>query len=479
MTLCAFVHCVSVRSQLKLRLAFDFEPQQDRQELSSLRRRFFLRQGRLSNRRLRLWTVAEQERVQHSVPEPRHRKLSNWGGLGGAYDTKVYPAKDLCSHCGLCDTRYITYVKESCAFLHQHVAELEEKTHGRSRNLLSEDELYFGVFKKMLVARKRQPIAGAQWTGIVSSLAIAMLESGLVEGVVCVQSSKRDRFSPQPVIARTREEVLSARVNKPTLSPNLSVLDAVERSGMKKLLFIGVGCQVEALRSVQDRIGLEKLYVLGTPCVDNVTRAGLQKFLETTSSSPETVVYYEFMQDFRVHFKHDDSVINGPGRKWEEIVPFFALDTKELKDVFAPSCLSCFDYVNSLADIVVGYMGAPFGWQWLVARNDAGLEMLEIARKFCDLEETPVASRGDRRNAVQQSITAYDRALTLPRWIAEFLAVIIDRIGPKGLEYARFSIDSHFTRNYLYVRRRHPEKLETHVPEYAKRIVAQYRLPEN
>jgi len=431
-----------------------------------------------SLRNVRFVLNANQETGAVGPAEAPHRRLSNWGGLGGAYDTKVYPAKSLCSHCGLCDTRYITYVRDSCAFLNQHIAELEQKVHGRSRALDSEDELYFGVFQSMLVARKKKPIAGAQWTGIVSSLAIAMLESGLVEGVVCVQSSKDDRFKPVPVIARNRAEILAARVNKPTLSPNLSVLDAVERSGIKRLLFIGVGCQVEALRSVQDRIGLEKLYVLGTPCVDNVTRAGLQKFLDTTSSSPETVVYYEFMQDFRVHFKHDDSVIGGPGRKWDEIVPFFALNTKELKEVFAPSCLSCFDYVNGLADLVVGYMGAPFGWQWLVARNETGLEMLELARQVCGLEEGPVDACGDRRAAVQQSITAYDRALTLPRWIAEFLAIIIGKIGPKGLEYARFSIDSHFTRNYLYVRRRYPEKLDAHVPEYAKRIVSQYKLPD-
>jgi coenzyme F420 hydrogenase subunit beta len=56
--------------------------------------------------------------------------------------------------------------------------------------------------------------------------------------------------------------------------------------------------------------------------------------------------------------------------------------------------------------------------------------------------------------------------------------VVIEKIGPKGLEYARFSIDSHFTRNYLYVKRNHPEKLEAHVPEFAKRIVGQYKLPE-
>ncbi|MBD2210240.1 Coenzyme F420 hydrogenase/dehydrogenase, beta subunit C-terminal domain [Nostoc linckia FACHB-104] len=382
--------------------------------------------------------------------------------------TSRRPAKELCSECGLCDTYYIHYVKEACAFINQQIGELEAQTHTRSRNLDNPDELYFGVHQDMMAARKQQPIEGAQWTGIVSSLAIEMLNRGLVEGVVCVQNTKEDRFQPMPIIARTPEEILAAKVNKPTLSPNLSVLEQIEQSGMKRLLVIGVGCQIQALRAVEKQLGLEKLYVLGTPCVDNVTRAGLQKFLETTSRSPETVVHYEFMQDFRVHFKHEDGST--------EMVPFFGLKTNKLKDVFAPSCMSCFDYVNSLADLVVGYMGAPFGWQWIVVRNDTGKEMLDLVKDQLDTQ--PVMSQGNRKEAVQQSIPAYDKAVTLPMWAAKLMGVVIEKIGPKGLEYARFSIDSHFTRNYLYVKRNHPEKLEAHVPEYAKRIVEQYKLPE-
>jgi coenzyme F420 hydrogenase subunit beta len=379
------------------------------------------------------------------------------------------PAKELCSECGLCDTYYIHYVKEACAFLNQQVAELEAQAHGRSRNLDNEDDWYFGVHQEMMAARKQQPIAGAQWTGIVSTIACEMLTRRLVEGVVCVQNTEEDRFQPKPVIATTPEEILAARVNKPTLSPNLSVLEQIEQSGMKRLLVIGVGCQIQALRAVEKELGLEKLYVLGTPCVDNVTREGLQKFLETTSKSPDTVVHYEFMQDFRVHFKHEDGSI--------EKVPFFGLKTNQLKDVFAPSCMSCFDYVNSLADLVVGYMGAPFGWQWIVVRNQTGKEMLELVKDQLDTQ--PVMSQGDRKQAVQQSIPAYDKAVTLPMWAAKMMGVVIEKIGPKGLEYARFSIDSHFTRNYLYVKRNHPEKLDAHVPEYAKRIVGQYQLPKS
>ncbi|WAL61726.1 Coenzyme F420 hydrogenase/dehydrogenase, beta subunit C-terminal domain [Thermocoleostomius sinensis] len=378
------------------------------------------------------------------------------------------PAKELCSECGLCDTYYIHYVKEACAFLNQQIPQLEQQTHGRSRDLSTPDDWYFGVHQDMMAARKQQPIAGAQWTGIVSTIAIEMLKRGWVEGVVCVQNTDADRFQPQPVIARTAEEILAARVNKPTLSPNLSVLEQIEQSGLKRLLVIGVGCQIQALRAVEQQLGLEKLYVLGTPCVDNVTRAGLQKFLETTSRSPETVVHYEFMQDFRVHFKHEDGSI--------ETVPFFGLKTNQLKDVFAPSCMSCFDYVNSLADLVVGYMGAPFGWQWIVVRNDRGQAMLDLVMDQLDTQ--PVMSQGNRQQAVQQSIPAYDKGVTLPMWAAKLMGIVIEKIGPKGLEYARFSIDSHFTRNYLYVKRHHPEKLDAHVPEYAKRIVGQYQLPD-
>lgn len=380
----------------------------------------------------------------------------------------IRPAKELCSECGLCDTYYVHYVKEACAFINQQIADLEEQIHGQSRNLDNPNDLYFGVHQDMMAARKKQPIEGAQWTGIVSSIACEMLTRGIVEGVVCVQNTKEDRFQPMPVIARTPAEVLAAKVNKPTLSPNLSVLEEIEKSGLKKLLVIGVGCQIQALRSVEKKLGLEKLYVLGTPCVDNVSRAGLQKFLDTTSKSPSTVVYYEFMQDFQVHFKHEDGSL--------EKVPFFGLNTKELKDVFAPSCMSCFDYVNSLADLVVGYMGAPFGWQWIVVRNDTGQEMLDLVKDQIDTQ--PVTSSGDRKAAVQQSIPAYDKAVTLPMWAAKMMGVVIEKIGPKGLEYARFSIDSHFTRNYLYVKRNHPEKLENHVPDYAKKIVSQYKLPK-
>lgn len=103
-----------------------------------------------------------------------------------------YPAKEHCSKCGLCDTYYVAHVKEACAFLGSGMsdveAEMEQAVHGRRRDPRSEDEDLLGVVERTLYARVRPSVPGAQWTGIVTSIATRMLERGMVDAVVCVQS---------------------------------------------------------------------------------------------------------------------------------------------------------------------------------------------------------------------------------------------------------------------------------------------------
>ncbi|KAH7834475.1 hypothetical protein Vadar_016380 [Vaccinium darrowii] len=395
----------------------------------------------------------------------------------------TYPAKDHCSKCGLCDTYYIAHVKNACAFLGDGMSRiegLEPVVHGRGRKGDSLDEVYLGVYEELLYARKTKPVEGAQWTGIVTTIAIEMLKAGMVEAVICVQSDPEDRLTPRPVLARTPEEVLAAKGVKPTLSPNLNTLALVEAAGVKRLLFCGVGCQVQALRSVEQHLNLEKLYVLGTNCVDNGTRDGLDKFLKAASDEPETVLHYEFMQDYKVHLKHLDGRI--------EEVPYFSLPANELVDVIAPSCYSCFDYTNALADLVVGYMGVPKYSgismtqhpQYVTVRNERGREMLSLVKDL--LEITPTTSSGDRRPFVMETVKADDNAKLgkgpskpAPKFIGNLIAFLLNLIGPKGLEFARYSLDYHTIRNYLYTTRTWgKERADKHMPSYAKKLVATY-----
>jgi len=64
------------------------------------------------------------------------------------------------------------------------------------------DDLHFGVHEDMMYALATPSVPGAQWTGIVTQIAIQMLESRQVEAVVCVQSDEHDRFTPKPVRCR-------------------------------------------------------------------------------------------------------------------------------------------------------------------------------------------------------------------------------------------------------------------------------------
>ena len=175
-----------------------------------------------------------------------------------------YPAKEHCSQCGLCDTYYVAHVKDACAFLGDgmsRIETLEPKVHGRGRDH-DNDELRLGVVDEVFYAKRNAPVPGAQWTGIVTSIAVEMLRSGKVDGVVCVASDPADAMVPNPILATTVEEILSSKGVKPSLSPNLKVLAEVEARGIKKLLFIGVGCAVQALRSVEPYLGLDALYVM-------------------------------------------------------------------------------------------------------------------------------------------------------------------------------------------------------------------------
>ena len=162
----------------------------------------------------------------------------------------AFPAKDLCSNCGLCVTDVgIASVTEACAFIGDGMSRaeaLEPRVHGRGRRYSAEDldEAHFGVFREMVLARGA--VAGAQWTGVATGIAQSWLEAGAVDAVVVAGGSDAGGFgSPEAVLCRTVDDVLRGRRVKPSLCPSLSVRDDVARdASITRLLFCGVGCAV-------------------------------------------------------------------------------------------------------------------------------------------------------------------------------------------------------------------------------------------
>ncbi len=386
-----------------------------------------------------------------------------------------------CSHCGLCmgDAWPKAAGMKSCVFSTGWLGDHEARLFGRTRRLDDEDEIAFGIARRRTCARMRRPIAGSQWGGIVTAIALRALGSGLVDAVATLHGSM---LEPKAALATTPDEVLEGRGNKPVLAPTLLALHEAARKGVRKLLVIGAPCHVHALRDFHARqpflSGME-LLVVGIPCTDNLEAAHLRWVLGLVSRSPGTIECMEFMQDFRVHIRH-----TGAGT---EKLPFFCLPPEVLRPgVFAQSCMCCFDYANGLADLTVGYFGAPFSkdWklQWLIVRTETGERLLDLLGD--DLDFSPETGRGDAGAAARRSLPMTIEALLHPEHLdgrkqmpvaAGNLLCLLSRLrGPKGIEFARYSIHIHAVRNYLHVSRNLPEQLDRLVPEHVRLLAARY-----
>ena len=67
------------------------------------------------------------------------------------------------------------------------------------------------------------------------------------------------------------------------------------------------------------------------------------------------------------------------------------------------------------------------------------------------------------------------RTKGLPRAVGDFAAFIISAMAPKGLDFARYSIDYHYLRNFLYARAAWgTERAERQTPDYIKVLVGAY-----
>jgi coenzyme F420 hydrogenase subunit beta len=377
----------------------------------------------------------------------------------------------LCSDCGVCSSELRPAMVRSCVFVQNRTAELELALHGRTR--YDGDELLFGIHRSVQAVRLRRINPDAQWSGIVTALGALLLERGIVDGVISTRAAPGTRFAPQPFLARTPAEVRASAGNKPCISPNLEILDEVRASGLKRIAFIGVGCQVHALRALQNELGLEKLYVIGIPCTDNTTYPALQRFLRGVSRSPETVVHYEFMQDFRIWLRHEDGHI--------EKLNFVDMDVAALggvEAIFPAACMSCFDYQNTLSDLTIGYLGAPLPpgerWQWVFVRTEVGQELFDLLRP--DLEFGELSERGDRRMGMREYIKMLKNPPARPPFLIRKLVASMQRgRGPRGKEFARSTIEMKLLRNLQFVRDKHARMERRVVPYHVYRALEPYR----
>ena len=380
--------------------------------------------------------------------------------------------RGLCTDCGISRSREPKACGRACQFIKPDYPGLEASVHGRARDPERGDERFFGPYRRMLRAALEHPREGAQWTGITTRIGERLLETGTVDAVLTMAPDPDDRWRPVPVIVTRPEAMAQCRGMRMGYAPLLALLEPARAQGFRRLAVIGIPCQVYALRALEAELGLDALYVVGTPCSDNTTTERFHEFLALLDPEPGAISYLEFRADYHVELRFDD------GRKRE--IPFLKLPISKLPpDFFPMTCRTCVDYTNVLADITVGYMGGE-GEQWLLVRNARGEELLGLLDG--DLRTAEPGSRGKRKSSVAGFMANVERAAgglplrTMPDWLRPLMGWLMPKIGPKGLEFARTRVEMKALETVLHLRRSYPKRMRHMIPAHVWRLVEPYGL---
>ena len=382
------------------------------------------------------------------------------------------PYRSLCTDCGISRTSNPKRCGEACQFIKPNYPALETQVHGRPRDLSRPDELHFGPFIKMLRAGLKNPSAGAQWTGITTRIGERLLETGAVDAILTMTEDPEDRWKPLPIIIDKASDMAKCRGMRMGYAPLLSLLEPAIAKGYKKMAVIGIPCQVYALRALEKEFGLEKLYVIGTPCSDNTTTENFHHFLSLISSEPEEINYLEFRADYHVEVRFKS------GKKKE--IPFLQLPLSTLPNDFFPlTCRTCVDYTNVLSDITVGYMGGQ-GEQWLIVRNQRGEELLNLLGD--EVRTSAPGTAGKRHSAVVGFMKNVERAAgglplrKMPNWLRPIVGWLMPKVGPRGLEFARTRVEMKAIETVLHLRREQAAKMASMVPKHIWPLVEPYGI---
>ena len=174
-------------------------------------------------------------------------------------------------------------------------------------------------------------------------------------------------WRPEPVLLKNKEEILSTAGTKYVNNPNLQLLNQKELRDTK-IAVVGVPCQMQALLK-------SKIYNIGFPTLNNIDyRIGI---FCMESFSYESIL--KICQKLNVDVNDAKKMDINKGKffvytnKGEEL----NIPIKEISHLGREDCEMCYDLTSESADISIGSIGSPSGWNTVLIRTEKGKELYE------------------------------------------------------------------------------------------------------
>ena len=275
-------------------------------------------------------------------------------------DGKVTIDMDKCIRCGLC------YTACPRSFLPKKAMEWATKNAA-----FTADELKAGNYIEAWSARTlNENIARcAQDGGIASSLLLQAFQTNEISAAIGAGIKEGMPWKPEPRVLRSAEDVANVAGTKYVNTPSLGLLQGLK--DVPAIAVVGTPCMMQALKKIDiypaGTIKTSNIkYRIGIFCMESFTHAAVKQLCEETfGTSLENVTKMNIKEGQFIAFTAD-------GEQKSESM-------KEVTHLARAGCHCCHDLSSELADISVGSIGSPDGWNSVLVRNATGKTLFDAA----------------------------------------------------------------------------------------------------
>ena len=254
-----------------------------------------------------------------------------------ALDPEAMP----CAECSLC--------LDVCPGKDTATPASESRIFGRSR---TPAERWTGIFRRSLVLTSTNPrvLAGAAAGGAGTTLMLTALRSGLADAVIVVGRDAQRPWVPAALITDSEDEVIRCGQTSYCLTPNLQLL---RDPRFKRIALIGVPCEVQAVRKMQNLDPLpevaEKIVLaVEIACASSTKLAGTEYLItEKLGIKLHDVAEMRYREG---EYPGQFTVKTRDGTR--KSLPFFEV-VDEFKRHKTHRCLVCGDWWSGLADVSI------------------------------------------------------------------------------------------------------------------------------
>jgi dihydroorotate dehydrogenase electron transfer subunit len=208
-------------------------------------------------------------------------------------------------------------------------------------------------------------------SGPLTVLLSTAMDNNFIDAAIITE--KDEFYRPQPLIAKSKEDLLKSSGYKPQQNPTISLVGDAINKEFVDIAVVGTPCQIQALRKLQNHpifdfeaYDLVSL-TIGTFCTGTFHNKVLTEIYNEYGVNEQEIQEIKADHDnFRLNIKSGSKVTE---------IPLSYLYNKAIRN----ACFSCSDYTASFADISIGNFGSQEGWDTFIVRTERGKEVFDSA----------------------------------------------------------------------------------------------------